>query len=232
MNEQMNMLLELLEEIKQQNREIIKEVSKKNEGAANANPDELTDVKATVLAFGQSYAKHLTEHSKWKKELTDVVITLGQRLTDIREGQANFNTQQTAAFNLLSNRISEAQAPSITKKYFLLDAKRWIQWAIWGVLILLTAGIFGWNIHLYRTNRSLNDYALRYRILRMQHSVSNDSFAQLDSIFETHRSEDTINQLRERVTSYEAAIQRQAELLHRQQQLSAEQEKVQQQLNP
>lgn len=40
MNEQMNMLFELLEEIKQQNREIIKEVSKKNEGAANANPDE------------------------------------------------------------------------------------------------------------------------------------------------------------------------------------------------
>lgn len=65
----------------------------------------------------------------------------------------------------------------------------------------------------------------------MKHSVSNDSFAHLDSIFETHRSEAQINQLKKRVINYEAAVRRQAELLHRQKELSAEQEKVQQQLN-
>lgn len=65
----------------------------------------------------------------------------------------------------------------------------------------------------------------------MEHSVSNDSFALLDSIFVTHRSEVQINQLKERVINYETAIQRQAELLYQQQQLTAEQEKVQQQLN-
>lgn len=65
----------------------------------------------------------------------------------------------------------------------------------------------------------------------MEHSVSNNSFAQLDSIFETHRSEAQIKQLKNQVINYEAAVQRQAELLHRQQELSAEQEKVQQQLN-
>lgn len=172
----------------------MKEVSK-NEGRSNDNPDEVTEVKATIITFGKALADHLQRHSKWKKQLTYAIITLGQRLTDIREGQANFNTQQTEALNHLSHRVSEAQDPPVTKKYFLLDAKRWIQWAIWGMLILLVASLFSWNVYLHKTNQSLNDYALRYRILRMELSVSNDSFAQLDSIFETHRSEVQIRQL-------------------------------------
>lgn len=155
---------------------------------------------------------------------------MGKRIAEIKNGLAN----STKASNEVVAKLEEnqsTQTPSITKKYFLLDAKRWIQWAIWGILVLIVAGFFGWNIHLHKTNQSLNDYALRYRILRMEHSVSNGSFALLDSIFVTHRSEVQINQLKERVINYEMAIQRQAELLYRQQQLSAEQEKVQQQLN-
>lgn len=65
----------------------------------------------------------------------------------------------------------------------------------------------------------------------MEHSVSNTSFAQLDSIFETHRSNEAIATLEQRVINHEKAVQRQAELLLRQQKLSTEQEKVQQQLN-
>lgn len=65
----------------------------------------------------------------------------------------------------------------------------------------------------------------------MEHSVSSDAFAKLDSIFDTHRSKSEIVALQQRVITYENTIQRQAELLHRQQQLSAEQAQLQRQLN-
>ena len=54
----------------------------------------------------------------------------------------------------------------------------------------------------------------------MEHSVSNSSFAQLDSIFETHRSNEAIATLEQRVINHEKAVQRQAELAIQQQRLS------------
>lgn len=65
----------------------------------------------------------------------------------------------------------------------------------------------------------------------MEHSVSNSSFAQLDSIFETHRSNEAIATLEQRVINYEAAVRRQVELAIQQQLITAEQAELQQQLN-
>ncbi|MBR8702964.1 hypothetical protein IX332_001604 [Porphyromonas levii] len=227
MNDEFRTLLDLLEEVKQQNKEIKTSVANL-EGRPNGTSTEVFEQELQALT--KTLQLVLDDHIKWKKELTKVAIVLGKRIAEIKNGFAN----STKASNEVVAKLEETQStqtPSITKKYFLLDAKRWIQWAIWGILVLLVTGFFSWNIHLHKTNQSLKDYALRYRILRMEHSVSNDSFALLDSIFVTHRSEVQINQLKERVINYEMAIQRQAELLYRQQQLSAEQEKVQQQLN-
>ena len=152
----------------------------------NSDSEKISEMQEAITTFAQVYGEHLKDHSKWEQELKDVAIKPGQRLTDIREGQTNFNSQQTEALKTFSERVSDAQAPLVTKKLYLLDAKRWIQWAVWGMLILLVASFFGWNIYLHKINQSLNDYALRYRILRMEHSVNNNSFAQIDSIFETH----------------------------------------------
>ena len=227
MNDEFRTLLDLLEEVKQQNKEIKTSIVSL-EGRPNGTSTEVFEQELQALT--KTLQLVLDDHIKWKKELTEVAIVLGKRIAEIKNGLAN----STKASNEVVAKLEESQStqtPSITKKYFLLDAKRWIQWAIWGILVLIVAGFFGWNILLHKTNQSLNDYALRYRILRMEHSMSNDSFALLDSIFVTHRSEVQINQLKERVINYETAIQRQAELLYQQQQLSAEQEKVQQQLN-
>ena len=227
MNDEFRTLLDLLEEVKQQNKEIKTSIVSL-EGRPNGTSTEVFEQELQALT--KTLQLVLDDHIKWKKELTEVAIVLGKRIAEIKNGLAN----STKASNEVVAKLEESQStqtPSITKKYFLLDAKRWIQWAIWGILVLIVAGFFGWNILLHKTNQSLNDYALRYRILRMEHSMSNDSFALLDSIFVTHRSEVQINKLKERVINYETAIQRQAELLYRQQQLSAEQEKVQQQLN-
>ncbi|MBR8732253.1 hypothetical protein IX339_001719 [Porphyromonas levii] len=223
MSDEFRTLLDLLEEVKQQNKEIKTSVANL-EGRPNGTSTEVFEQELQALT--KTLQLVLDDHIKWKKELTKVAIVLGKRIAEIKNGFAN----STKASNEVVAKLEETQStqtPSITKKYFLLDAKRWIQWAIWGILVLLVTGFFSWNIHLHKTNQSLKDYALRYRILRMQHSESNDSFAQLDSIFETHRSENTIEQLRERVTNYEAAVRRQAELLHRQQeQLMKEQEEL------
>ncbi|MDD7438193.1 MAG: hypothetical protein PUK66_05065 [Bacteroidales bacterium] len=227
MNDEFRTLLDLLEEVKQQNKEIKTSIVSL-EGRPDGTSTEVFEKELQALT--KTLQLVLDDHIKWKKELTEVAIVLGKRIAEIKNGLAD----STKASNEVVAKLEVSQSPqtpSITKKYFLLDAKRWIQWAIWGILVLIVAGFFGWNIHLHKTNQRLNDYALRYRILRMEHSVSNDSFALLDSIFVTHRSEVQINQLKERVINYETAIQRQAELLYRQQQLSAEQEKVQQQLN-
>lgn len=227
MNDEFRTLLDLLEEVKQQNWEIKTSIANL-EGRPNGTSTEVFEQELQALT--KTLQLVLDDHIKWKKELTEIAIVLGKRIAEIKKGLAD----STKASNEMVAKLKErqdTQTQSITKKYFLLDARRWVQWAIWGILIVLVAGFSGWNIHLHKTNQSLNDYALRYRILRMEHSMSNDSFALLDSIFVTHRSEVQINQLKERVINYETAIQRQAELLYRQQQLSAEQEKVQQQLN-
>lgn len=227
MNDEFRTLLDLLEEVKQQNKEIKTSIVSL-EGKPNGTSTEVFEQELQALT--KTLQLVLDDHIKWKKELAEVAVVLGKRIAEIKNGLAN----STKASNEVVAKLEVSQStqtPSITKKYFLLDAKRWIQWAIWGILVLLVTGFFSWNIHLHKTNQSLNDYALRYRILRMEHSMSNDSFALLDSIFVTHRSEVQINKLKERVINYETAIQRQAELLYRQQQLSAEQEKVQQQLN-
>ena len=228
MNDEFRTLLDLLEEVKQQNKGIKTSIVSL-EGRPNGTSTEVFEQELQALT--KTLQLVLDDHIKWKKELTEVAIVLGKRIAEIKNGLAD----STKACNEVVAKLEEKQStqtPSITKKYFFLDAGRWIQWVIWGILVLIVAGFFGWNIHLHKTNQSLNDYALRYRILRMEHSMSNDSFALLDSIFVTHRSEVQINQLKERVINYETAIQRQAELLYRQQQLTAEQEKVQQQLNP
>lgn len=227
MNDEFRTLLDLLEEVKQQNKEIKTSIVSL-EGRPNGTSTEVFEQELQALT--KTLQLVLDDHIKWKKELTEVAIVLGKRIAEIKNGLAD----GTKASNEMVAKLEESQStqtPLITKKYFLLDARRWIQWVIWGILVLIVAGFFGWNIHLHKTNQRLNDYALRYRILRMEHSVSNGSFALLDSIFVTHRSEVQINQLKERVINYETAIQRQAELLYRQQQLTAEQEKVLQHLN-
>lgn len=139
--------------------------------------------------------------------------------------------RQAKSIASLSEKIQETQSPPEIKKYYLFDVKRWIEWLIWGISIVLIAYIIGWAVYLHNANQTLESYALRYRTLRIEHSVSNTSFAQLDSIFETHRSNEAIATLEQCVINHEKVVKQQAELLHRQQELSAKQAHLQQQLN-
>lgn len=225
MNEQMNILLEVLEEIKQQNRELkasITNLVSQPNPATNSSEDDAISLMDVARLIGQK----IETDGKFKSELTDVAIVLGKRIREIKDSIAKNQERQAKSIASLSEKIQETQSPPEIKKYYLFDVKRWMEWLIWGISIILLACTIGWAVYLRNANQTLESYALRYRILRMEHSVSDDSFSQLDSIFETHRSNEAIATIEQRVINYEAAVRRQAELAIQQQRLTEEWEEL------
>ncbi|WP_373841164.1 hypothetical protein [Bacteroides heparinolyticus] len=65
----------------------------------------------------------------------------------------------------------------------------------------------------------------------MELGQSEPKITELDSLFSSEDSNDSIRRLRSRITNYELAIQRQAELHLQQQRINEEQEQLQGQLN-
>lgn len=230
MNEQMNILLEVLEEIKQQNTELKASVSNLvSQSIPTTTSSEEDGISLTDVA--RLIGQKIEVDGKFKSELTDVAIVLGKRIREIKDSIAKNQERQAKSIASLSEKIQETQSPPEVKKYYFFDVKRWIEWLIWGISIVLIACTIGWAVYLHNANQALESYALRYRILRMEHSVSTPAFAQLDSIFETHRSNEAIATLEQRVINYEAAVRRQVELAIQQQLITAEQAELQQQLN-
>lgn len=229
MNEQMNILLEVLEEIKQQNRELkasITNLVSQPNPATSSSEDDAISLMDVARLIGQK----IETDGKFKSELTDVAIVLGKRIREIKDSIAKNQERQAKSIASLSEKIQETQSPSEIKKYYLFDVKRWIEWLIWGISIVLIACTIGWAVYLRNANQTLESYALRYRILRMEQGYSNPTIAHLDSLFSSESSSDTIRELRHQVSNYELAIQRQAELALQQQRLTEEQEVILQNL--
>lgn len=229
MNDQINVLLEVLEEIKQQNRELKTSVSNlasqpiPTTTTSEENGISLTDVARLI---GQK----IEIDGKFKSELTDVAIVLGKRIREIKDGITKTQEKQAENIASLSEKIQETQSPPEVKKYYLFDVKRWMEWLIWGISLVLLACTIGWAVYLLNTNQSLESYALRYRILRMEQGYNRPIIAHLDSLFSSEDSSESIRQLRHQVANYELAIQRQAELALQQQRLTEEQELILQNL--
>ena len=140
-------------------------------------------------------------------------------------------SQDETTDKLLTELQAKQTTPEIKlSKYYLFDVKRWVEWLVWGVMIAVLSCIIGWATHLYGVNQALDSHALRYRILRMELGYTQPNIASLDSLFSSEDSSNSIRKLRSRVTNYELAIERQAELYLQQQRLSQEQEALTQQL--
>lgn len=105
-----------------------------------------------------------------------------------------------------------------------------MEWLIWGISIVFLACTIGWAVYLRNANQTLESYALRYRILRMEQGYNSPTITHLDSLFSSESSSDSIRQRRHQVINYELAIQRQAELAIQQQRLTEEQEVILQNL--
>ncbi len=140
-------------------------------------------------------------------------------------------SQDETTDKVLTELQAQQAAPEVkVTKYYLFDAKRWAEWLVWGIMMAVLACVIGWASHLYGVNQNLESYALRYQAIRMELGYSEPKIAELDSLFSSENSDDSIRKLRSRITNYELAIQRQAELRLQQERLSQEQETLTQQL--
>ena len=225
MNEQMNILLEVLEEIKQQNRELkasITNLVSQPNPATSSSEDDAISLMDVARLIGQK----IETDGKFKSELTDVAIVLGKRIREIKDSITKAQEKQAENLASLSEKIQETQSPPEIKKYDLFDVKRWMEWLIWGISIILLACTIGWAEYLRNANQTLESYALRYRILRMEQGYNNPTITHLDNLFSSENSSDSIRELRHQVSNYELSIQRQAELALQQQRLTEEQEVI------
>ena len=221
MNDQMNILLEVLEEIKQQNRELKTSVSNlASQPIPTTTTSEENGISLTDIA--RLIEQKIEIDGKFKSELTDVAIVLGKRIREIKDGITKTQKKQAENIASLSEKIQETQSPPEIKKYYLFDVKRWMEWLIWGISLVLLACTIGWAVYLRNANQTLENYALRYRILRMEQGYNNPTISHLDSLFSSEGSSDSIRELRHQIINYELAIQRQAELALRERQLSQE----------
>lgn len=226
MNEPMNILLEILEEIKQQNREL--KASLTSLPMTAPQPSECNQ-QAHIEGLGQKLEQQIRHNDEFKEELISVLTKLGARIHEMKSGIAEVRiSQDEAADRLLTELQTKQPTPEVKiTKYYLFDAKRWAEWLVWGIMIAVLGCVIGWASHLYGVNQNLESYALRYRVIRMELGQGEPKIAELDSLFSSENSDDSIRRLRSRVTNYELAIQRQAELQLKQQRLMKEQAEIQ-----
>ena len=167
MNDQINVLLEVLEEIKQQNRELKASVS---------NLPQLTESQGEVenrknlAGIAKILEEQLDFHRQFREELCQVIAKLGERIHEMKSGITEVRISQDEATDKLLTELQTKQTTPEIKlsKYYLFYVKRWAEWLIWGVMVAVLACIIGWAAHLYGVNQTLDSHALRYRILRME----------------------------------------------------------------
>ena len=123
MNEQINILLEVLEEIKQQNRELKASVSDlTSQSIPTTTPSEEDGISLSDIA--RLIGQKMKTEGKFKNELTDVVIVLGKGIREIKDGITKTQEQQAENITSLSEKIQETQSPPTVKKYCLFEVKR------------------------------------------------------------------------------------------------------------
>lgn len=115
MNDQLNILLEVLEEIKQQNRELKTSISNlasqpiSTTTSSEEDGISLTDVAGLIR-------QKIEIDGKFKNELTDVAIVLGKRIREIKDDITKTQKQQAENIASLSEKIQETQSPPEIKK--------------------------------------------------------------------------------------------------------------------
>lgn len=229
MNEPMNILIEILEEIKQQNREL--KASLTSLPMTAPQPSECNQ-QAHIEGLGQKLEQQIRHNDEFKEELVSVLTKLGARIHEMKSGIAEVRiSQDEAADRLLTELQTKQPSPEVKiSRYYLFDAKHWAEWLVWGIMIAVLGCVIGWASHLYGVNQSLESYALRYRAVRMELGQSEPKIAELDSLFSSEDSDDSIRRLRSRITNYELVVERQAELHLQQQRINEEQEAIRQNL--
>lgn len=204
MNEQMNILLEVLEEIKQQNKELKTSIS--NLPQPTESQGEIENGQK-ISGIAKILEERLEFHHRFRDELCQVIAKLGERIHEMKSGIAEVRISQDEATDKLLTELQAKQTTPEIKlsKYYLFDVKRWAEWLVWSVTIAILACVIGWASHLYGVNQDPESHALRYRAIRMELGLGEPKVAELDSLFSTEGSDDSIHKLRSRIINYELA---------------------------
>ena len=196
MNNEIAPVLDILEELKQECKAIIK-----------AQTELRTTTQETVQI-------HLSKETQTK---------IKEHQLFVLEALSQSNKKLAPKFEALHQLISKQQKPVEYKNYSLFAsiqlAERMLLLLVCG-LVMMSCWFFGMGANQLQT---ASDFDLRYRYLRMQGKATASDFAHLDSIFLTHRNPNAIQQMQQKIADYEQALQRQTELLLQQKRIAEEQ---------
>lgn len=210
MNNETAPILDILEELKQECKDIKKSQAELRTALVeqqNTKPQDDTQVpKAVHLQLSQETKAKIKEHQLFV-------------LAALEESSKKLDPK----FEALQKLLSEQQKPVVFKNYSLFASVRLAERILLGLvcgLVMVSCWFFAMGAHELET---ASDYDLRYRYLRMQGEATATDFAHLDSMFVSHRNPQAIHQLDQKVIDYEQALQRQAELLLQQDKIKQEQ---------
>ena len=156
----------------------------------SAISDAVRDMKAIVNKSQSSsdVLNSLAELKQSQDQKSDEVKTLVQKLrTTIEGGVHNFKHHKIGV-----------ETPFV----------------FWTIVIetAMILGLFTWIIISEKPNQREEDNDLKYRYIKMKGDASAEQIATLEDIFELNRNNETINQMREDVKTYEEAVRKQAAL--------------------
>ena len=217
MNNEIAPVLDILEELKQECKAIIKAQTELRTTLAEqpANPiAERTTTQETVQI-------HLSKETQTK---------IKEHQLFVLEALSQSSKKLDPKFEALQQLICEQQKPVEYKNYSLFAsvqlAERVLLLLVCG-LVMVSCWFFAMGANQLQTS---SDYDLRYRYLRMQGKTTSKDFVHLDSVFITNRNPNAILQMQQKVIDYEQALQRQAELLLQQDKIKQEQRELKEHL--
>lgn len=217
MNSEIAPILDILEELKQECKAISKAQAELRttlaEQPANSTAERSTTQEAVQIHLSKETQAKIKEHQLF---VLAALSESGKKLDP--------------KFDALQQLISRQQKPVAFKNYSLFASVQWAERILLGLvcgLVMVSCWLFAMGANQLRT---ASDYDLRYRFLRMQGKATDADFEHLDSIFITQRNPQAIQQLEQKVSDYEQALKRQAELQLQQERINQEQGKLMKQL--
>ena len=213
MNNEIAPVLDMLEELKQE----CKAISKAQEELRTTLAEQLSCPRADSIKTQETVQIHLSKETQAK---------IKEHQLFILEALSESSKKLDPKFETLQQLISKQQKPVEHKNYSLFASIQLAERILLGLvcgLVVVSCWFFGMGANKLQT---ASDYDLRYRYLRMQGKATASDFANLDSIFISHRNTKSIQQLGQKVIDYEQALQRQAELLLQQDKIKQEQREL------
>lgn len=200
MNNEIALVLDILEELKQECKAIIKAQTELRTRFAeqSANPT------AARTATQETVQIHLSKETQTK---------IKEHQLFVLEALSQSSKKLDPKFEALQQLIREQQKPIEYKNHSLFASVQLAE----RMLLLLVCGLVMVSCWFFDMGanklQAPSDYDLRHRYLRMKGKATTLDFAHLDSIFIMHRNPKAIQQLEQTVIDYEQALQRQSELL-------------------